>query len=217
MADPAANAAVATNPEQAVHGTAMAPRDIAGGNGLKGTESGTGAVGGPEHVADPVDNLIGFTSTGWVGIVALVVLIGMVVWKVPAKIGASLDKKIADIRAQLDEAARLRAEAEALKAEYQAKAASAHQDAETIRAHAHTEANAIITKARTDAEELMERRARMAEDKIAAAERAAIAELRARAAEAATQAAAALIAGNHDAAADKPLVDRTISGLGRFN
>jgi F-type H+-transporting ATPase subunit b len=54
----------------------------------------------------------------------------------------------------------------------------------------------------------------MAEDKIAAAERAAIAEVRARAADAAANAAAKLIAQGHDAKADKALVDRTISTLG---
>ena len=54
----------------------------------------------------------------------------------------------------------------------------------------------------------------MAEDKIAAAERSAIAEVRAKAAAAAAAAAAQLIAERHDAGADKALIDRTISGLG---
>jgi F-type H+-transporting ATPase subunit b len=53
----------------------------------------------------------------------------------------------------------------------------------------------------------------MAEDKIAAAERAAVADLRARAADAATTAAGALIAENHTAAADKALVDQAIAGI----
>ena len=57
----------------------------------------------------------------------------------------------------------------------------------------------------------------MAEDKIAAAERAAIAEVRARAADAAAAAAGAIIAEKHGAEADKQLVDQTIAGLGRLN
>jgi F-type H+-transporting ATPase subunit b len=57
----------------------------------------------------------------------------------------------------------------------------------------------------------------MAEDKIAAAERAAIAEVRARAADAAARAAGLLIAEHHDAAADRTMIDRTIAGLGRPN
>jgi len=55
----------------------------------------------------------------------------------------------------------------------------------------------------------------MAEDKIAAAERAAIAEVRAKAAEAATKAAAALIAERNDADSDKVLVDKAIAALGQ--
>lgn len=218
MADPATtNVAAATQPAEAISATPMTTRNIAGGNGLKGTESGTGAIGGPEHVVDPVDHLIGFTSTGWVGIVALVVLIGMVIWKVPGRIGTSLDKTIADIRGQLDEAAKLRLEAETLRKEYEAKARSAHHDAETIRQHAHHEATLIVAKAKQDAEDLMARRAKMAEDKIAATERAAIAEVRARAADAAAQAAAMLIVDHHGAQADQAMVDRTIAGLGRLN
>ena len=130
-------------------------------------------------------------------------------------IGTSLDKKIASIRTQLDEATRLRAEAEALKAEYQAKAAAAEGEAKAIVDHAHAEATAILTKAKADTETLIERRRRMAEDKIAAAERAAIAEVRAKAANAAAAAAATLIAQKHGVEGDKALVDRTIAGLGQ--
>jgi F-type H+-transporting ATPase subunit b len=55
----------------------------------------------------------------------------------------------------------------------------------------------------------------MAEDKIGAAERAAIAEVRAKAATAAAAAAELLIRQRHDADADKAMVDRTITTLGR--
>ena len=64
-----------------------------------------------------------------------------------------------------------------------------------------------------DADALIERRGRLAEDKIAAAERSAIAEVRAKAASAATAAAAVLIQQKHDADADKALIDSTISGM----
>ena len=57
----------------------------------------------------------------------------------------------------------------------------------------------------------------MAEEKIAAAERAVIAEIRATAAHAATNAARALIAEKHNAGADQALVDKAIAGLGRLN
>ena len=80
-------------------------------------------------------------------------------------------------------------------------------------AHARSEADAIVAKAAADTTALIARREKMAEDKIAAAERGAIAELRAKAATAAATAARGLIAANHDAKADKVLVDEAIAGL----
>lgn len=167
--------------------------------------------GHAEPAAEPT--ALGLDATAWVALAMLVVLGIMLAKKVPAAIGAMLDKKIAGIRQQLDEASRLRAEAEALKAEYAAKTAGAAAEAEAIRTAARHEADALLAKARTDAEALVERRARMAEDKIGAAERAAVAEVRAKAASAAAAAAAALIGEVHDKAADKALVDSAISRL----
>lgn len=159
----------------------------------------------------------GLDATAWVAL-AMLVVIALMLWKkVPASIGRALDKKIAGIREQLDEASKLRAEAEALKAEYEAKAAAAEGEAVTMRERAQAEAAAIVAQARTDAEALVERRTRMAEDKIAAAERSAVAEIRAIAANAAVVAAASLIAERHDAQTDKVMTDRAIAGLGRLN
>lgn len=164
-----------------------------------------------EHHADPVG--LGMNATAWVSL-AMIVVIALLLWKkVPAAIGGALDKKIATIKAQLDEAASLRAEAEALKAEYEKKAAAAAREAGEIVAHARSEAEAIVAKAKEDASALIERRGRMAQDKIAAAERTAVAEVRAKAAAAATAAAAALIADAHDKDADKALVDQAIGTL----
>jgi F-type H+-transporting ATPase subunit b len=155
----------------------------------------------------------GIDATMWVAI-AMLFVIALAIWKkVPATVGAMLDKRIGEIRKQLDEARQLRAEAEALKAEYEAKAAAAASDAEAMLAHAHVEAEAIIAKAEADATALIGRRKGMAEDKIAAAERAAIAEVRAKAASAAASAAASLIAAHHDAAIDKSLVDSAIARM----
>ena len=200
------------NAAAAASETNLAPRDVRDGSGLTAEVHETG---GAEHAVEPT--ALGFNSTGWVAIAALVVLVIMLVKKVPALIGAMLDKKIAGIRQQLDEATRLRAEAEALRAEYEAKAAAATADAASMRAHAEAEAHAIVAKAKVDAEALMDRRAKMAEDKIAAAERAAIAEVRTRAADAAAKAAALLIGERLGAESDARLIDRTISGLGRPN
>jgi F-type H+-transporting ATPase subunit b len=166
----------------------------------------------PEH-AEPT--AFGLAPPAWIAL-AMVAVFAILIWKrVPAIIGAALDKKIAGIRAQLDEAAQLRAEAEALKAEYEARAAQADVEAATMIERARTEAEGIVKQAEADAAALVERRARMAEDKIGAAERAALEEVRAKVAAAATAAAETLIRDKLDAAADKPMVDATIAGLGR--
>jgi F-type H+-transporting ATPase subunit b len=160
-------------------------------------------------------SFLGINPGGFVAL-SMIVVIGIMIWKgVPGAIGRALDKKIASIREQLDEASKLRAEAEALRAEYQAKAAAAQGEADQILAHARAEAEQILAKAKEDTELLVKRRVRMAEDKIAAAERAAIAEVRATAANAATKAAAALIAERNDADNDKALVDKAIAALGQ--
>lgn len=166
---------------------------------------------GAEHHGDP--KALGFDATMLVGLSMAIVVILLLWKKVPAAIGKALDGKIAGIRAQLDEAAALRAEAEKLKAEYEAKTASSEADAAAMLERARHEADAIRTKAEADAAALVERRTRMAEDKIAAEERTALQQLRATAADAAAKAAAKIIAERHDGASDKALIDQTIAGI----
>src|SRR5256885_4512377 len=141
-----------------------------------------------QHETEPT--FLGFSPGGWVAL-AMLTVFAILVWKkVPGAIGRALDGKIALIRDQLAEAESLRKEAEALKAEYQAKSASADKDREALLERARHEADEIVAKAKSDAEALIERRTRMAEDKIAAAERAAVGKPRAAAADAASKAAA---------------------------
>ena len=190
---------------------APAMESPADAHGAAPHQAGTEATHGEVHV-DPTG--LGLNATQWVSLAVLVVIKIMVWKKVPALIASGLDAKIAGIREHLDAAAKLRQEAEALKSEYQARADQAVKDADAIRAQAKLDADAITTQAKADAEALIGRRTRMAEDKIAAAERAAIAEVRANAADVAVRAAAKLIADNHGAANDQPLVEQTITGIG---
>src|SRR5438309_8469770 len=162
---------------------------------------------------DAEPTFLGLNPGGWVAL-AMLVVFAILIWKkVPSAIAGALDSKIALIRDQLAEAESLRNEAEALKAEYQAKSASADKDRAALLERAKHEADEIIAKAKTDAEALIERRSRMAEDKIAAEERAAVEQLRATAADAATKAAARLIAERHDAGSDAKLVDQAIKQI----
>jgi F-type H+-transporting ATPase subunit b len=170
------------------------------------------APAGGEHAEASV---FGFNAGGWVALAMLFVFAILLMKKVPAAIAAALDRKIESIRGQLAEAEDLRKEAEALKAEYAAKAAAAEKEAAAMVERAKQEADALLEKARLDADALVERRSRMAEEKIAAEERAAVQKLRSAAAEAATRAAAALIASKVDAKTDSSLVDKAIGELGR--
>lgn len=167
----------------------------------------------PLLIAEGGPSAFGLEDYQWVSL-AMAVLIAVIVWKkVPGMIAGGLDTKIAEIKAQLDEANALRAEAEALRDEYAAKIAGAEKDAEAMMEGARQEADSILAKAEADSEKMVERRQKMAEDKIAAAEREALADLRARAANAAAQASRSLIAQKHDSEADSKFADTVISSL----
>jgi len=169
------------------------------------------AIAEAPEAAEPT--AFGLNPGAWVAIAVLIVF-ALLAWKkVHHAVGKALDSKIALIRDQLAEAESLRKEAEALKAEYEKKAKSVDKDRKALMERAKQEVDAIVAKAKTDAEALIERRTRMAEDKIAAEERAAVEQLRAAAADAATKAAAKLIAERHDAKSDAQIVDRAIKEI----
>ncbi len=141
------------------------------------------------------------------------ILLAIFVAKAPKKITDALDARIAETKRTLDEAKSIRAEAEALLAKAQAQTTASAGDAAAIIAHAEAEARTLLSEAEAHAVNLTGRRAKMAEDKIAAAERSAIADVRAKAASVAASVAAQVIAQTHDAASDRSLVDGAISRL----
>lgn len=168
-------------------------------------------VAGAEAPANPT--ALGLEPYQWVSI-SMAVLIALFIWKkVPQLITGGLDNKIAAIKQQLDEAKALRAEAEKLRDEYAAKIAGAEKDAEAMMEGAQREADAILEKAEADSKAMVERRKKMAEDKIAAAERDAVDEVRQSAAVAAAAASRKLIAERHDAEADRKLADEVIGSI----
>ena len=100
-----------------------------------------------------------------------------------------LDQRRDKIRAELDEARRLKEEAQALLAEYQRRQREAESEAAAILAGAKAEAERIAAEAKVRMEDFLARRTRMAETKIAQAEAQALADVRGAAAEAAVAAA----------------------------
>lgn len=178
------------------------------------THATTEAHGGGEHGP----TLLGLSAEGWVYVgVSIFFVVAFVFAKAHRTLLAGLDARIADARRILDEAAAVRAEAEALLVGAKAQSDASAGDAKHIIANAEAEAAALLVKAQADTKDLVARRTRMAEDRIGAAERTAIADVRAKAAQLSTTAAAHLIASGHSASADKALVDNAIAGLNRLN
>jgi F-type H+-transporting ATPase subunit b len=105
----------------------------------------------------------------------------------------ALDQRSARIKAELDEALRLKEEAQKLLAEYRRRHGEAERDAEAIIGSARTEAERVAAEAKTKMEEFIARRTKMAETKIAQAEAQALADVRAAAADAAVAAAANIL------------------------
>jgi len=118
-----------------------------------------------------------------------------------------LDERAARIRADLTEAERLRREAEALLADYQAKQRSAADEAAGILARAREEAETLKKEAAQSLAALLQRRERMALDKIAQAEAEAKTEVKARAVDLAVAAAARIL---EQQATAGPLANRLV-------
>ncbi len=105
-----------------------------------------------------------------------------------------IDQRRDRIKAELDEALRLKEEAQALLAQYQRKQREAIEEAAAIVAGATAEAERMMAEAKAKMEEFISRRSKMAETKIAQAEAQALADVRAAAAEAAVSAAGTILA-----------------------
>jgi F-type H+-transporting ATPase subunit b len=105
----------------------------------------------------------------------------------------TLDHRSERIKAELDDARRLKDEAAKLLAEYEARRTSAEREAEEIIASARAEAERIAAEAKTKMEDFVARRTKTAESKIALAEAQALADVRAAAADAAVAAASTIL------------------------
>lgn len=130
-----------------------------------------------------------FEAEFWVA-VAFVIFVGVLGYlQVHKRLVKGIDDRRERIKAELDEASRLKAEAEALLATYRRKQQEAEREAETIVASATAEAERLTAEAETKIEEFVARRTKMAESKIAQAEAQALADVRSAAAELAVAAA----------------------------
>lgn len=149
----------------------------------------------------------------WVG-VAFVVFVGLLVWlKVPGAIAGILDSRGKKIQDQLDEATRLREEAQSLLAEIKSRREESERTAQAMLASARTEAERLRVESRAKLEEQIARRTVLAERRIATAEAQAAAEVKGAAADLAAQAAERVLAARLAAGGPDPLVDAAIGDL----
>lgn len=152
-------------------------------------------------------------ATIWATI-ALVIFIGIAIYfGVPKMIGKLLDDRIKAIESELAEAERLRLEAKFLLEEYESKRQAAAGEAESIVAAAREEAFRLTAEAKLSLEALIARRTKAAEEKIAQAESQAIADVRARSADVAVEAARVLLTRQMGSKGDA-LIDQAIRDVG---
>ena len=146
--------------------------------------------------------------------VALVIFLGMMLYfGVPKIIGKMLDGRIKQIADDLAEAKKLREEAAALLVEYEQKRAAAESEAAGIIAAAQDEAARLTADAQVSLADLIARRTKSVEDKIAQAEAQAIAEVRARSADLAIEAARVVLTDEMSRKGGQ-VVDKAIADVG---
>jgi F-type H+-transporting ATPase subunit b len=148
----------------------------------------------------------------WV-LVAFVIAISFLVYKAKGAITGSLDARAAKIKAELDEAQKLRDEAQARLAEFQLKQRDALKEAEGIIALAKEEAQRLAAQGVKDLEAAIERRRRLAQEKIALEEQKAMSDLRFAAVDVAVAALRRVLAEDLDAARQSALIDNAIAAL----
>ena len=129
----------------------------------------------------------------WVAIAFVILMVLFAYLGIHKTVLTALDHRSERIKAELDDAKRLKEEAAKLLGEYKTRRASAEREAEEIIANAKSEAERIATEAKAKMEDFVARRTKTAESKIALAEAQALADVRAAAANAAVEAASTIL------------------------
>lgn len=150
-------------------------------------------------------------ATFWV-LVALILFLALVIYlRVPRMVTGALDKRAEAITSELDEARKLREEAQSVLAEYQRKAREAEQEAEEIIEQARREGAAYAVDAQRRSDEYVARRTKIAEQKIEQAESVALQEVRSLSADLAIAAAERVLAAKVTGAEAERLIADAIS------
>ncbi len=145
---------------------------------------------------------------------ALVIFLGIVFWAgAHKKAAAALDARAAQIDKDINDARKLREDAEALLAEYKQKKLDAEKEAQGIISQAKSDAAAYADDAKKKLADALTRRTKQAENKIAQAEAAAVKEVRAAVTDRAIAAASALIADGAKGKGGEKLITESIAAV----
>lgn len=150
-------------------------------------------------------------NTNFVVMISFLVFVAILLWaKVPAKIGAMLDARANQIKAELAEAKALREEARALLSSYEKKQKEVQEQSERIVAAAKDEALNAAKQAKEDLKASIARRVAAAEDQISSAEASALRQVREKAVTVAIAAATEILAKQITAESASASIDAAI-------
>ncbi|PCD77966.1 F0F1 ATP synthase subunit B [Pseudothioclava arenosa] len=151
-------------------------------------------------------------NTDFVVTIAFLLFVGVLLWaKVPGMLGKLLDKRAEGIKADLEEARKLREEAQAILATYERKSREVQGQADEIVAAAKRDSRAAADQAKIDLQASIVRRLKAAEDQIASAESAAVKEVKDRAVTVAVAAAGEVLAKQMTAKDQAGMIDAAIA------
>lgn len=154
-----------------------------------------------------------FEAEFWVAVAFLLFVLILFYVGAHKKVTDALDSRSAKIKAELEEASRLRDEAQKLLADYKRKQSEAEREAQAIVTEARAEAERVAAEAKTKVEDFVARRTKMAETKIGQAEAQALADVRAAAADAAVAAAERILTGSAKGKVAEDLIARGIDDV----
>ena len=183
-------------------------------NRLIATALVTGLAAGPAAAA--TGPFFSLRNTDFIVLLAFLVFIGVLVYfKVPGLLAGLLDKRAEGIRRDLDEARRLREEAQEIYASYERRQREVKPQAEAIVTGARREAEAQAAKAQDDLRRSIDRRLQAAQDQISSAEKDAVRAVRDRAVSTAVAAASEILAAQVRAGQRSAGIDDAIEDVAR--
>ena len=154
-----------------------------------------------------------FEAEFWVAVATILFVLLLVYMGVHKRLAEMIDARRIRIQAELDEARRLKEEAQKLVAEYKRRQGEAEAEADALVANARAEAERYAAEAHTKLEEFIARRTKMAETKILQAEAQALADVRAAAADAAVAAAGEVLSQTTKGKVAEDLIIRGIADV----